>query len=115
MGRRRSQRPAGVGGVVGDSEAVGSLGPELEREAPAGLRVDFHQEAVLGTATERDEPIREHRREGPVREVRTLVVPRGHYRVVAQDLQEGRSRVSYPGRRVPTWVYEGRVARRVSV
>src|SRR2546426_11911240 len=32
--------------------------------SPAGLRVDLHQEAVLGRAAKRDEPVREDRAQG---------------------------------------------------
>src|SRR6266704_1158302 len=106
MGRRRSQRPAGVRGVVGDPEPVRPLGPELELEAAAGLRVALHEEAVLRRSSERDEAVREDRRESPVRQVRAVAIGRGHHRVVVQDLQKGGIGIPHARGRVQPGVVE---------
>src|SRR5213596_1109050 len=47
-----SERPTGVR-VVGDSEGIRPLGPELEDEAPARLGMHFYQKAVLRRASVR--------------------------------------------------------------
>src|SRR5438105_3293159 len=81
---RGSERPTGVR-VVRDSEAVRSLGPELELEAPAGLGVHFHEESILRRSSKGHEPFGENGRERPVCQVRARRVRGADHSVAPRE------------------------------
>src|SRR5205823_8263878 len=105
-----SERPTGVR-VVGNSEAIRPLDPELELEAPAGLGMDLHEEAVLGPASIGDKLLRKGDGQSPVPEVRAVRFGGRGHAVVVQHLQQRRAGIADARRGVPTGIDERLVSR----